>query len=160
ATIVFSRLTIAFHPASKSLIPEGLMSYMLRTGLSIALLSTLALGAPLPSSIRPAIPAEVQQLICVDYRSVKNSDTAQQLKAQVFPDQLKQFEVALKGAGIDPDRDVDELAFISYRSPKGGLEIVGGAQGVFATKAVLRKLKLKKIKPTKYHDSDLYPMNS
>ena len=136
------------------------MNCLLRTGLSVALLSATALAAPLPSSVRPAIPSEVQQLICVDYRSVKNSDTAQQLKSQVFPDQLKQFETALKGAGIDTDRDVDELAFISYRSPKGELEIVGAAQGVFATKSVLRKLKLKKIKATKYHDSDLYPMNT
>src|SRR5437867_9121218 len=118
---------------------------LFRTGLTVVLLSTLALAAPLPSSVRPAIPSEVQQLICVDYRSLKNSDTAQQLKAQVFPDNLKQFEVALKGAGIDPDRDVDQLAFISYRSPKQGLQIVGAAQGVFATKTVLRKLKLKKV---------------
>src|SRR5215813_15276382 len=126
---------------------------LFRTSLSIVLLSAAALASPLSSSVRPAIPSQVQQLICVDYRSLKNSDTAQQLKNQVFPDQLKQFETALKGAGIDPDRDVDQLAFISYRSPKGGLEIVGAAQGVFATKAVLKKLKLKKVKPAKYHDS-------
>jgi hypothetical protein len=133
---------------------------LLRAGLTIVLLSTLALAAPLPSSVRPAIPAEVQQLICVDYRSLKNSDTAQQLKAQVFPDNLKQFEVALKGAGIDPDRDVDQLAFISYRSPKQGLQIVGAAQGVFATKTVLRKLKLKKVTAKKYRDASIYPMSS
>ena len=59
-----------------------------------------ALAAPLGSSVRPAIPAEVQQLICVDYRALKNSDTAQQLRDQVLPDNLKQFEVAL------PDLDV------------------------------------------------------
>src|SRR5215813_15254270 len=126
---------------------------LFRPSLSIVLLSAAALASPLSSSVRPAIPSEVQQLICVDYRSLKNSDTAQQLKAQVFPDNLKQFEAALKGTGIDPDRDVDQLAFISYRSPKQGLQIVGGAQGVFATKAVLKKLKLKKVKPAKYHDS-------
>jgi len=133
---------------------------LLRTSLSIFLLSTAALAAPLSSSVRPAIPSQVQQLICVDYRSLKNSDTAQQLKAQVFPDNLKQFEVALKGAGIDPDRDVDQLTFISYRSPKQGLEIVGAAQGVFANKAVLRKLQAKKIRPVKYRDSNIYPMSS
>src|SRR5437762_6190398 len=129
------------------------MNRLLRNSLSVTLLSAMAFAAPLPSSVRPAIPSDVQQLICVDYRTLKNSDTAQQLKAQVFPDQLKQFEMALKGAGIDPDRDVDQLAFISYRTPKQALEIVGAAQGVFATKAVLRKLKLKKVKVVKYHDS-------
>jgi hypothetical protein len=136
------------------------MNSLLRNSLSVVLLSAAAMGAPLGSSVRPAIPAEVQQLISVDYRMLKNSDTAQQLKNQVFPDQLKQFEVALRGAGIDPDRDVDQLTFVSYRSPKQGLEIVGAAQGVFATKTVLRKLKLKKIKAVKYHDSDIYPMSA
>ena len=110
--------------------------------LCIAVLAGAAFAAPLGSSVRPAIPAEVQQIICVDYRALKNSDTAQQLKEQVLPENLKQFETALKGAGIDPDRDVDQLTFISYRHPKQGLEVVGAAQGVFANKAVLRKLRL------------------
>jgi len=131
-----------------------------RTSLSIVLLSSVAMAAPLSSSVRPAIPSDVQQLICVDYRSLKNSDTAQQLKAQVFPDQLKQFEVALKGAGIDPDRDVDQLTFVSYRTPKQGLQIVGAAQGVFANKAVMKKLQLKKIRPSKYRDANIYPMSA
>jgi len=135
-------------------VPRKIMSF-----LCIAVLAAAAFGAQLGSSIRPAIPAEVQQIIFVDYRALKNSDTAQQLKEQVLPENLKQFETALKGAGIDPDRDVDQLTFISYRQPKQGLEVVGAAQGVFANKTVLRKLRLKKIKPVKYHDADIYPMS-
>ena len=127
--------------------------------LCVAVLASAAVAAPIGSSIRPAIPADVQQLISVDYRSLKNSDTAQQLKAQVLPENLKQFETALKGAGIDPDRDVDQLTFISYRHPKQGLEVVGAAQGVFATKTVLKKLRLKKVRPVKYHDAEIYPMS-
>jgi hypothetical protein len=115
-------------------------------------------AAPLPSSVRPAIPAQVQQLICVDYRALKNSDTAQQLKEQVLPENLKQFETALKGIGVSTDRDVDTLTFVSYRQPKQGVEIVGAAQGVFSLKTITAKLRLKKIKPVKYHDSDIYPM--
>ena len=139
------------------------MKFMLRESLIVLLVVALAgtaLSAPLGSSVRPAIPADVQQLICVDYRALKNSDTAQQLKDQVLPDNLKQFEVALKGAGINPDRDVDELAFISYRNAKHNLQVVGVAQGVFPTKAVLAKFRLHKIHPVKYHDSDIYPMGT
>jgi hypothetical protein len=128
--------------------------------LCIALLTGAVLAAPLGSSVRPVIPAEVQQLICVDYRALKNSDTAQALKEQVLPDNLKQFETALKGAGISTDRDVDTLTFISYRHPKRGLQVVGVAQGVFPTKTVLGKLRLHKIRPVKYRDSDIYPMSS
>jgi hypothetical protein len=138
------------------------MNRFLRKGLivlSLSVLSGATFAAPLPSSVRPAIPAEVQQLICVDYRALKNSDTAQQLKEQVLPENLKQFETALKGIGVLVDRDVDTLTFVSYRQPKQGVQIVGAAQGVFSLKTVLAKLKVKKIKPAKYHDSDIYPMS-
>ena len=127
--------------------------------LSVAAAPVAVFAAPLPSSVRPAIPADVQQLICVDYRALKNSDTAQQLKEQVLPENLKEFETALKGIGVSTDRDVDTLTFISYRQPKQGVQIVGAAQGVFSLKTVMAKLKVKKIKPAKYHDSDIYPMS-
>ena len=119
-----------------------------------------SVAAPLGSSVRPAIPSEVQQIICVDYRALKNSDTAQALKAQVLPDNLKEFETALKSTGIDTDRDVDTLTFIAYRHPKQGVRMVGAAQGAFALKNVLRKLKLQKVKPVKYRDADIYPMSN
>jgi hypothetical protein len=127
--------------------------------LCIAALAGSAVAAPLPGSIRPAIPSEVQQIICVDYRALKDSSTAQALKAQVLPENLKEFESALKSEGINVDRDVDELTFISYRHPKQGIKIVGAAQGVFQTKAVLHKLQVRKIKPMKYRDADIYPMS-
>jgi len=138
------------------------MNSFLRNGLivlSLGMFPAAMFAAPLPSSVRPAIPADVQQLICVDYRALKNSDTAQQLKEQVLPENLKQFETALKGIGVSTDRDVDTLTFISYRQPKQGVQIVGAAQGVFSLKTVMAKLKFKKIKPVKYHDSDIYPMS-
>jgi hypothetical protein len=138
------------------------MNNSLRKGLivlSLAVATAAAFAAPLPSSVRPAIPAQVQQLICVDYRALKNSDTAQQLKEQVLPENLKQFETALKGIGVSTERDVDTLTFVSYRQPKQGVQIVGAAQGVFSLKTVTAKLRLKKIKPVKYHDSDIYPMS-
>jgi hypothetical protein len=137
------------------------MNTLLRKGLiALSLAAPVAMSAaPLPSSVRPAIPADVQQLICVDYRALKNPETAQQLKEQVLPENLKQFETALKGIGISTERDVDTLTFVSYRQPKQGVQIVGAAQGVFSLKTVTAKLRLKKIKPVKYHDSDIYPMS-
>src|SRR5215472_6977129 len=134
-----------------------------RNGLILVCFASLAVGAfaaPLGSSLRPAIPSDVQQIICVDYRALKNYDTAQALKAQVLPDNLKEFESALKGEGINTDRDVDELTFVSYRHPKQGLKVIGAAQGAFQTKLVLTKLKGKKVRPVKYRDSDIYPMGN
>ena len=123
------------------------MNGMLRKVVVLVCLGAMpasSFAAPLSSSVRPVIPAEVQQIICVDYRALKNSDVAQALKAQVLPDNLKEFETALKSTGIDTNRDVDTLTFIAYRLPKQGLRMVGAAQGAFALKDILRKLKLQK----------------
>jgi hypothetical protein len=124
-----------------------------------ALLSLSAWGAAIPSSARTAIPSDVQQIITVDYRALKNSDTAMALKAQVLPPSLKEFEGQLKGVGINPDKDVDQLTFASYRTPKQGVKVVGAAQGSFSSKVVLKKMKLNKVKPLKYRDTAIYPMS-
>jgi len=110
------------------------------------------------SAARGVIPSGVQQIISVDYRALKNSDTAMALKQQVLPPNLKEFEGALKDIGIDPDKDVDQLTFASYRSAKEGVKVIGVAEGSFTKKTVLKKITLHKIKPAKYRDSDLYPM--
>ena len=119
-----------------------------------------AWAMPMGSSARAAIPSDIQQIISVDYRALKNSDTAMALKDQVLPPSLKQFEVALKGIAIDPERDVDQLTFASYRNGKQGIKVVGFAQGAFSTATVLKKIRLQKIKPVKYHsNTDIYPMS-
>lgn len=113
---------------------------------------------PLATSARAAIPFDVQQIICVDYRALKDSPTAMALKARVLPDNIKEFEDSLRATGIDPDKDIEQLSFTSFRS-KGKLQIIGIAQGQFSTKTVLAKLKKGKVKAEKYRLSDLYPMS-
>jgi hypothetical protein len=123
------------------------------------LFSGMAFALPLGTSTRGVIPSDIQQLICVDYRMLKNSDTAMQLKQQVLPPSMKKFEDALKGVGIDPDKDVEQLTFASYRTAKKEVLVVGVAQGEFSLQTVLKKMKVNKIRPVKYRDSDLYPMS-
>jgi len=121
--------------------------------------SAAAWGVAMGSSARGVIPSEVQQVITVDYRTLKNSSTAMALKDQVLPPSLKEFETSLKGVGIDPEKDVDQLTFASYRHGKEGIKVVGIAQGSFSSKTFLKKAKLNKVKPIKYRDADIYPMN-
>jgi len=125
----------------------------------VAISSVAAWGSAMASAARGVIPSEVQQVITVDYRTLKNSSTAMQLKSQVLPPSLKEFEGSLKGVGIDPDKDVDLLTFASYRHGKEGLKVVGIAQGSFSSKAFLKKMKLNKVKPIRYRDTDIYPMS-
>ncbi|MGA9643722.1 MAG: hypothetical protein WBQ72_20160 [Terriglobales bacterium] len=126
----------------------------------LLLCATASFAMPLASSARSMVPAELQQLVGVDYRALKDSPTAQQLKDQVLPQDLKSFESSLKGVGIDAERDVDQLNFISFRTPKVGIQTVCVAQGSFSAKAVLKKMKLKKIMAKKYGTSSVYPMSN
>ncbi|HUM07231.1 MAG TPA: hypothetical protein VLT90_17310 [Terriglobales bacterium] len=126
----------------------------------LLLCATAAYSMPMGTSARSMVPAEIQQIISVDYRALKDSPTAQALKAQVLPDNLKEFEAALKGIGIDADRDLDQLTFASFRSGKQGIQVVSVAQGSFSAKAVVKRMKLKKITGTKYGTAVIYPMNN
>lgn len=123
------------------------------------LLSGMSLAAALGTATQTVIPADVQQIISVDYRSLQNSPTAQALKAQVLPENLKEFETSLRGVGLNPEKEVDQLIFVSYRLAKQ-VKTVGIAQGDFSPKLVLKKLRLRKIKPINYQDAALYPMGN
>ena len=132
---------------------------MLKICLASLLLVSMAFAMPLNSSARTCIPADLLQLISVDYRALKDSTTAMALKQQLMPDNIKQFEAALKSIGLDPDKDVDTLTFASFRAGKQGVKTVGVAAGPFNMKAVLKKMKLQKYVPKKYGTADIYPMD-
>jgi hypothetical protein len=126
----------------------------------LLLCTTAGYAMPIASSARAMVPSELQQLIGVDYRALKDSPTAQALKQQVLPDNLKELETALKGIGIDSEHDLDQLDFASFRTEKKGIQTIGVAQGSFSAKAVLKKMKGKKISGTKYGTTSIYPMDN
>jgi hypothetical protein len=127
--------------------------------LASLLLVSMAYAMPLNSSARSCVPGDLLQLISVDYRALKDSPTAMALKQQMMPDNIKQFEAALKAIGLDPDKDIDTLTFASFHAGKQGVKTVGVAAGPFNMKAVLKKMKLQKFVPKKYNNSDIYPMD-
>jgi hypothetical protein len=132
---------------------------LFKTCLASLLLVSMAYAMPLNSSARSCIPAELLQLISVDYRTIKDSPTAMAMKQQLLPDNIKQFEAALKNIGINPDKDVDTLTFASFHSGKQGVKTVGVASGPFNMKAVLKKMKLESVTPKKVGTALVYPMD-
>ena len=80
-----------------------------------ALITQFSAAAALGTAARTVIPADVQQIISVDYRQLSNSSVAGELHDRALPDNMKQFESALKSVGISPDRDIDHLTFASFR---------------------------------------------
>ncbi|MCU1284554.1 MAG: hypothetical protein JWO13_904 [Acidobacteriales bacterium] len=127
--------------------------------LAILVLTLPSVAAPISNAAKAAIPGDIQQLIVVDYRTLNASATALALKDKVLPPPLKQFEAALRGAGINPEQDVEQLVFASYRV-KDGLRVVGIAQGEFAGQKIKARLLKQKVKGTKYRLSTIYPMSA
>jgi len=106
----------------------------LKACLSAVVVVTLSAGVanamPLNSSTRAVVPGDLQQLISVDYRALRDSS------------------------------DIDTLTLPSFRTVKQGVRTIFIASGPFNMKAVLKKLTVLKIKPTKYHtNTNLYPMD-
>ena len=124
----------------------------------LLLCATAGFAMPIASSARSMLPSEIQQLIGVDYRAIKDSPTAMALKQQLLPENIKEAETDLKGIGINSERDLDQLSVAAFRTEKKGIQTIYVAAGSFSAKAVLKKLKLKKISATKYGTAALYPM--
>ena len=116
-------------------------------------------ASSLGTAARTVIPSEVQQIINVDYRRMKNSDTAMQMKDKLLPPNMKQFEDALKDVGINPDKDIDQITLASFRTKTKTLEMIGIAQGQFPRKKIGLKLTKQKIKAKKVNGSNVYPMS-
>jgi len=123
-------------------------------------LCTSALAAPLGTNTRTVLPSQIQQIISVDYRALRNSPSGIALKNRVLPENLKTFESSLRGMGVNPDVDVEQLTFVAYRTSKGMMRTFGVANGQFEPKKFLARMKLKKQKSEKYHDSFLWPAGS
>lgn len=134
---------------------------MKRATLLVCLLLTgfPVFAAPLATNARAVIPFQVQQIINVDYRRMKNSDTAMQMKNKLMPPNMKQFEDALKSVGVVVDKDVDEITLAAFRTKSSGLKLVGIAQGMFPRKKILLRIKKQAIKPKKMNNSFVYPMS-
>lgn len=115
-------------------------------------------ASPLGTATRSVIPVEVQQIINVDYRRMKNSDTAMAMETKLIPPNMKQFQDALKSIGVDPDKDLDQITLASFRTKDHNLEMVSVAQGQFPRKKIKAKLLKQKISGKKMNGNLVYPM--
>jgi len=132
--------------------------------------ATLAPAAQLSTDARTAIPHEVQQLVVIDYRAMRNSTGAMDLRDRVMPPELKQFDEALRKSAVSDkensdekgniDQYVDQLAFALFRpSPKSdGMITVGIAQGQFPTQDILANFRRQKVKYTLVRTNRVYPL--
>ena len=129
--------------------------------LAVVLAAGPVFAAQLSGDARSSIPKDIQQIVVVDYRAMKNSSAAMNLKERVMPPELKRLETALKQSGMKVDADTDVLAFAAFHS--GGQDAtrtVGIAQGQFQTASILANFTKQKVKGTVLRNNTVYPMGA
>jgi hypothetical protein len=91
-------------------------------------------------------PANVGEFAYADMKTARQYSWFPQLREQLLPSRFRQFEQFLISAGVDPNTQVDELAWGAIQSPKnGGEQIVGVALGSFTPGSSEDRFKQQKL---------------
>lgn len=138
-----------------------------------ALLATAALFAALTTtptrssagSLSTAIigmfPKQVGEFAYADLKTARKFSWFPQIREQLLPSRFRQFEQFLATAGVDPNTQVEELAWAGITLAKsGGEEIVGVALGAFNPSSTEAKFKQQKLPVIDSHSYHLYAFGS
>jgi len=114
-----------------------------------------AFAATLSNSVIGLFPKDVGEFAYADLKTARGFPWFSQLREQLLPSRFRQFEQFLTSAGIDPNAQVDELAWAGITTAKGnGEEIVGVALGSFdpsTSEAHFKQQKLPMVEVRGYH---------
>lgn len=127
--------------------------------LTMGLLSSMAAALPLSPTAKTFVPADVRQVISIDYHMLRHLSPAIALKAQVLPENLQQFESALKSVGVNPDSDLENLTVASFDDDPEVPRTVALASGTFSSMAILTQLSQRQVSPVKYSSYSLYSVS-
>jgi hypothetical protein len=133
---------------------------LLGTGLLFAALCALPQRAhadSLSTAVIGMFPKEMGEFAYADLKSARKFPWFPQLREQLLPSRFRQFEQFLASAGVDPNAQVDELAWGAIGGTKGGgEEIVGVALGEFDPSASEDRFKHQKLPMLDLHGYHLY----
>ena len=109
----------------------------------------------LSTSVIGMFPKEIGEFAYADLKSARKFAWFPQLRDQLLPSRFRQFEKFLSSAGVDPDTQVDELAWGGVAAAQGkGEQVVGVALGSFdpsSSEARFKQQKLPIIEVRGYH---------
>jgi hypothetical protein len=115
----------------------------------------------LNTSVVGMFPKEVGEFAYADLKSARKFPWFTQLRDQILPSRFRDFEKFLVSAGVDPDSQVDELAWGAINTSKEtGEQIVGVAMGTFDTGASEDRFKAQKLPMFDVHGYHLWAFGS
>jgi hypothetical protein len=128
---------------------------------SLVILPRPSSAGTLSTDIIGMFPKTVGEFAYADLKSARKLPWFDQLREQLLPSKFRQFEQFLKTAGVDPNTQVDELAWGAINAGKsGGEEVLGVALGSFNPSSSEALFKQQKLPMTDYHGYHLYAFGS
>lgn len=120
---------------------------------------TRASAGTLSTAIIGMFPKNVGEFAYADLKAARKFSWFSQLNDQVLPPRFKQFEQFLGTSGVDPNSQVEEIAWANITSGKGD-DTVGIALGQFDPSASETKLKAQKVPVFEVQGFHLYAFGS
>jgi len=115
----------------------------------------------LSPTILAMFPKQIGEFAYADMKSARKYAWFPQLRDQILPARFRQFEQFLASAGVDPNTQVDEIAWAGISVPKtGGEQIVGVALGLFDPTSAEEKFKQQKLPSYDVKGYHLYSFGS
>jgi hypothetical protein len=115
----------------------------------------------LSTAVIGMFPKEVGEFAYADLKAARKFSWFPQIREQLLPSRFRQFEQFIATAGVDPNTQVEELAWAGITVAKtGGEEVVGVALGSFDPSSTEAKFKQQKLPVIESHSYHLYAFGS
>jgi hypothetical protein len=145
------------HSITRSAISGLLAAALVLSTVSIA--PKRAAAGTLSTAIIGMFPKNVGEFAYADLKAARKFPWFSQLNDQVLPPRFRQFEQFLGTSGVDPNSQVEEIAWANITSGKGD-DTVGIALGQFDPSASEAKLKAQKVPAFEVQGFHLYAFGS
>jgi hypothetical protein len=128
---------------------------------ALCLFALRTTASSLSDTVISMFPKQVGEFAYADMKSARKFGWFPQLRDQILPSRFRQFEQFLSSAGIDPNTQVDELAWGGLTLTKGANEeIVGIALGSFDPGSAEQRFKQQKLPAVDIQGYHLYAFGS
>ena len=122
-----------------------------------AALPRTASAGTLNTDVIGMFPKETGSFAYADLKSGRQYPWFQQLLDQLVPSRFRDFEKNLASAGVDPNSQVDEIAWAQFAASKGGgADVACVALGSFNPSVAEDRFKQQKMVKTDVHGFHLY----
>ncbi|MGB6484820.1 MAG: hypothetical protein WBE86_15145 [Candidatus Acidiferrales bacterium] len=132
--------------------------------LALAVLAFVALPAranTLGTDIIGMFPKDMSEFAYADMKQARQLPWFSQLQQQMLPANFRQFEQFLRSAGVDPDTQIDELAWgVTSPNSQHPSQIAGIALGSFSPSSTEARFASQKLPNIEVHGYKLWAFGS